>query len=176
MTVASTAVYGFRGLENAVDTTFTDWKTAVAKRDAAQPAFVKAALTDLGQAVTKAAGTSAGGIDAALESSMYPLTSGVKTPPAPLGKVLNLSLTVGDMDGTVDAHWDAVKNKLNYLLQTTLTPNDAASWHAFGLPVAKSKTLMEGLTSGQKLWVRVCALGGTTGQGPWSDPAAITVP
>lgn len=172
VTAATTAVYLFRILENKVDTTEAAWRTAVAERDGGQPAFVKGALTDLANAATVAAG----GSDAALLSSQFPLTSGEKTPPSPLAKVINLSLTAGDLDGEVDAHWDSVKNKKNYLVQTTLTPAEAASWHGLGLPVSKSKTTFAGLTSGQKIWIRVCALGGSTGQGPWSDVASITVP
>ena len=80
------------------------------------------------------------------------------------------------MAGEVHAHWHSVKNKLNYLGQMTLTPTDAGSWHNLGLPVAKSTTTFSGLTSGQSIWIRVAALGGSTGQGPWSDAVQITVP
>ncbi|MBI4946791.1 MAG: hypothetical protein HY840_10380, partial [Bacteroidetes bacterium] len=40
----------------------------------------------------------------------------------------------------------------------------------------KQKAILTGLPSGQKIFVRVRANGGSTGHGPWSDVAEKRVP
>jgi hypothetical protein len=40
-----------------------------------------------------------------------------------------------------------------------------------------TSTLLKDFTSGTRMWIRVRAIGaGNEKKGPWSDPAAITVP
>jgi len=97
--------------------------------------------------------------------------------PSPVGEmpqVENLSLTHGDSPGEVDAHWNPVKKKKNYTIRVTADPLGSAPWQTRGNPT-KSSVTIDGLTSGSKVWVQVCA-NGTEGAGPFSDPAVITVP
>ncbi len=97
--------------------------------------------------------------------------------PSPVGempKVENLSLTHGDNPGEVDAGWNSVKKKLNYGLQYSLQPIATPDWKNAGSPT-KSKFTITSLPSGATVWVRVCA-NGTSGSGPFSDPATIVVP
>ena len=97
--------------------------------------------------------------------------------PSPVGempKVENLSLTHGDSPGEVDAAWNAVSKKKNYTIQVTADPIGSAAWITRGNPT-KSSVTIDGLTSGQKVWMQVCA-NGTEGPGAFSDPAVITVP
>ena len=93
-----------------------------------------------------------------------------------LGQVADLKLAFGDNDGELKANWDKLTDADNYFYQvyadaanpdSTLIKQDVAK---------KSKTIISGLTPGQKVWVRVRGNGGSTGHGPWSDPAEKRVP
>ena len=61
-----------------------------------------------------------------------------------------------------------------------LTEGDLAKLHAAGFQVAGTPGMsaaITGLPSGQRIWVRVRAIGTSeTAPGPWSDPAVRTVP
>lgn len=96
------------------------------------------------------------------------------TPVGEMPKVENLSLSHGDSPGEVDAQWNTVKKRKNYTIQVTPDPIGASAWITRGNPTKSSLTI-NGLTSGQKIWVQVCA-NGTSGSGPFSDPAVIVVP
>ena len=96
------------------------------------------------------------------------------TPVGEMPKVTDLSLTHGDSPGEVDAHWHPVAKRKNYTVQTTADPIGSAAWATRGNPT-KSSVTIDALTSGQKVWVRVCA-NGTDGAGAFSDPIMIVVP
>ncbi len=83
-----------------------------------------------------------------------------------------LAITSGDNAGELDPNWDPVAGERSYEIQTSPDPITSTSWVAKG-SVTKSKAVLSGLTSGQKMWVRVRAIGTA---GPWSDPATKTVP
>ena len=102
--------------------------------------------------------------------------AGAGTPVSPnVARITGLTLTQGDHDGTVDAGWHRDKKSHGYVLQVcTADPSVEANWKVFAHPAVSSSTLT-GLTSGQKIWVRVCG-SDRNGNGPWSDPATIVVP
>ena len=103
---------------------------------------------------------------------------GVKGRGAPIGpmpQVLNLVLTAGDHDGTLDAMWDPIYGAKSYEVWISADPMSESSWK-FARTVGKSSVILTGLTSGSKVWVRVRAIGAAPGEGPWSDPATKVVP
>jgi hypothetical protein len=97
---------------------------------------------------------------------------------APIGtptQVLNLVLTEGDFEGSLDVAWDKVRGASSYEIQSSADPITSSSW-AFKQSASKSSANVAGLTSGAKLWVRVRAIGAGNTPGPWSDPATKVVP
>ena len=89
----------------------------------------------------------------------------------PMTRVLNLVLSGGDHEGTINAAWDPVPSARLYELQTSPTAEDGANWAAYEIPQSRSFILLNGLASGRKVWVRVRALGaGDQPAGEWSDP------
>jgi hypothetical protein len=101
------------------------------------------------------------------------------TPGARIGtlpKVLGLQLKHGDAPGEIDMQWQPVKKRTNYTIQVTMTdPSDSASvWQVKAHP-SKSSCTIQNLSSGQRVWVRVCA-NGTDGPGAFSDAKSIIVP
>jgi len=102
----------------------------------------------------------------------------VRDDAAPIGtpdRVMNLVLTEGDFEGTLDVAWDRVRGASSYEIQISPDPITPASW-AFKQSASKSSATIEGLTSGAKLWVHVRAIGAGNTPGPWSDPATKVVP
>ena len=97
---------------------------------------------------------------------------------APVGtptQVLDLVVTAGDFDGTLDLAWDPVRGAVSYKIWISLDPVTPTSY-AFKKSSSKSSDTITGLTSGVKMWVRVRAIGAGSEPGPWSDPAVKTVP
>ena len=93
------------------------------------------------------------------------------------GHSTNLVLTMGDNDGELDASWDPTPGAKVYEIQTSTNPLDATLWKPYGVPQTRSSIAITGLPSGQKMWVRVRAIGTSeTAPGPWGDPAVKTVP
>jgi hypothetical protein len=126
-------------------------------------------LSLLGAYVENASGGDAAKIESA--------AMGVRATPSPVGvpaQVLNLALTEGDFDGSLDGSWDRVFGANSYEVQTSVDPVSGTSW-TFKMSSTKSFATIAGLTSGTKMWVRVRAVG-AAGPGPWSDPAVKTVP
>ena len=99
---------------------------------------------------------------------------GDTTPVGALGQALNLVLTAGDNDGSLDAAWDALRGAQSFEVQISVDPVSSTSW-AFNMTSPKSSATITGLTSGTRIWVRVRGVG-AAGPGPWSDPAVKTVP
>ena len=100
--------------------------------------------------------------------------AGPRTPAPPVGQVLNLVVTAGDNEGTLDAGWDRDRSARSYEVQTSVDPVTPASWLP-RLTAPKSSCTLAGLPSGTRTWVRVRAIGADA-PGPWSDPAVKMVP
>lgn len=130
---------------------------------------LRAQLTQLAAYVEAASGGDAAKIQSA--------GMDVKAANAPLGlpgQVLNVSLTAGDAEGQLDAAWDRDRAAKTYEIQISVDPITGTSWQ--NRPsVTRSSATLTGLTSGQKIWVRVRAVG-AAGHGAWSDPATKIVP
>ncbi len=95
------------------------------------------------------------------------------TPVGVMPKVLDLAVTEGDFEGTLDAIWKPVRGASSYEVQ--VSPDPPGAW-APKMTSTKSSATVEGLTSASKLWVRVRAVGANNQPGPWSDPATKVVP
>jgi len=105
----------------------------------------------------------------------FELASAPAPIPVSIGRVMNLVLTHGDLDGTADASWNRDKRALSYEVQKGTDPNDASTFKPDQTATKSSCTLI-GLTSGSKIWVRVRAKGKDNSTGEWSNPVAIIVP
>jgi hypothetical protein len=111
---------------------------------------------------------------AAVVSAGYTVVE-APAPVGPLPKVENLKVTQGDADATLDAGWDPIVRGLQtFIVQFTVDPAALTGWQQAGL-TKKSTLTLTGLTSGQRYWIRVCAVG-AAGNGPWSDPATKVAP
>ncbi len=86
-----------------------------------------------------------------------------KTPVAIPGQVMNLSLTFGDNEGELDAQWDAPNGAKSFDIEISPDPITPTSWTAKP-SVTKSKTVLMGLPSGSRIWVR--------GAGGWAPAAS----
>ena len=111
--------------------------------------------------------------EAVVESAAFAVRS-PKTPPSIPAQVANLSITAGDNAGELDLQWDPVNGVKSYNVQIGPDPITEAGWVAKP-DVTKSKAVVLGLTSGNKVWARVRAVG-PGGIGAWSDPATKIVP
>ena len=104
----------------------------------------------------------------------FDLAGDVTPTPNVVSRVMNLVLTHGDFDGSVDASWNRDRKAKSYKVQMCIDPPTDASWKDVDT-TSKSSFTLKNLVSGAKIWVRVCAVG-SDGNGPWSDPAVIVVP
>ena len=86
----------------------------------------------------------------------------------------NLVLKLGKQHGELVAHWDSVPLARGYMLEVTLTPNDAASWEQAATSTKCTCTLVA-LTTGTTYYVRVHAFG-AAGEGPDSSSALAVAP
>jgi hypothetical protein len=109
-----------------------------------------------------------------LESGGFPIRADA-APVGPMTQVLNLVVSAGDNDGTLDCGWDPTKGAGSYEVQVSVDPVTSTSW-AFKDVSNISTLTLTGLTSGSKMWVRTRAIGAGNNKGPWSDPATKTVP
>ena len=102
----------------------------------------------------------------------------VRDDAAPVGpptQVLDLVVTAGDNDGTLDAGWDPVRDASGYESQVSIDPISSSSW-TLKQTASKSSATIVGLNSGTRMRVRVRAVGAGNATGPWSDPATKMVP
>jgi hypothetical protein len=161
ITTASTKIAAYNTAKAAAE-------TAMAERDAAITALA-GGLTQEGAYVESVAnGDPAKVVLAGMQ---------VRAAAAPIGvpaQVPNLALTAGDFPGTVDAVWDPTRGASVYEVQISPDPMTETGWNT-KVTVTKSSATVQGLTSGNKVWVRARAVG-AAGPGPWSDPAVKTVP
>ena len=103
---------------------------------------------------------------------------GVRADAAPVGpptQVLNLVVTAGDNDGSLDVAFDPVRGANSYEIWTSLDPVSPTSY-SFKKSASRSSETINGFTSGAKMWVKVRAIGAGSETGPFSDPATKTVP
>lgn len=116
-----------------------------------------------------------GGLAAKITLLGLDIKSQSTTATAP-GQVLDLKLMPGGNDGEIKTACKPVTGARSYEYQWTLNPTTPTSW-ALRDTSSGVRTTLTGFTSGDKVWIRVRAVGGkNTGKGAWSDPAAITVP
>lgn len=97
--------------------------------------------------------------------------------PEPVGipaRPENLSLAEGAKDGTLAAKWKPVRGARSYLIRYT-TDIINQQWQKDPVVVTKAGGQISDLTSGQKYWAQVAAVG-AAGTGPWSDPAVKVAP
>lgn len=125
-------------------------------------------------ALASAVESEARGDAAVLTASGYTLAAGNTPSNAAPEKVMNLSITAGDDDGALDGQIDPTAGAKTYEVQVTTVDPLAGPWTTKAQPTASRWTL-EGLASGQRVWVRVRGVG-SNGPGPWSDPATKIVP
>lgn len=86
----------------------------------------------------------------------------------------SLSATTGDHDGEIDLTWRKVENAKGYLIQASPDPPSQTSWSHAEAATATFKTI-QNLTSGERYWFRVAALG-SLGPSGWSEPATRIAP
>ena len=136
----------------------------------------QAAFDALDAASTQLAGyveAASGGDAAKIESAGMSVRADSTAPVGPMPQVLDLVLSAGDFDGTLDAMWHPVRGAKSYEVQ--VSPDPPGTWTQ-KMASGKSSATIEGLTSGAKIWVRVRAVGADNKPGPWSDPAVKVVP
>jgi len=96
---------------------------------------------------------------------------------APIGELpapTNLYATAGDEDGEIVLNWEPVRGAKSYVVYMTTDPNVPDSW-AHKASRTESFIDIKELTSGNKYWFRVAAVG-AAGQGAFSDPATKYAP
>jgi hypothetical protein len=129
---------------------------------------VDAALTNDGQYVQ----TVSGGDAAIIALAAIGVSQGrnrrgpVKAPEA-------LEARTGASAGEIVLRWTPVADAMSYVTQVRLNP-ELSAWHLAG-GSSKAKTSVKKLTSGQKYFFRVAAIG-TAGQGNWSAEASSFAP
>ena len=140
--------------------------TATTAADALLAGFEKVALSAEGISL---------GDETKLSTTGFHLTTvGGAAPSVDMTQVQNFSLTAGDFDGQVDGHCDPVQGARGYNVQSCSDMTGTPAWQ--NQPdTPNTQFSLKGLTSGQRVWVRMRAYG-TKGPGPWSDPATKIVP
>ena len=156
--------------------------TQVTALSAANAAYLAAAQTasqmltarDNQHAATEAAARDLGGRRRSPHHDAATLQSGgweLQAARAPVGQLpqpANLVATGGDLEGTVDLSWDALRRGVQtYIAQQAISPS--GPWTQCYVGKASSCTVT-GLTSGTQYWFQVCAIG-AAGPSAWSDPA-----
>jgi len=89
--------------------------------------------------------------------------------------VETLVVKAGENEGTLDVSWDPTRGATAYVLEASVDPITPASW-TYKMTAGRSDAIVNSFTSGTKQWIRVRAVGANNQVGPWSDPAAKTVP
>jgi hypothetical protein len=154
----------------AYDTSKAGTEAALVTRDA-NVTTLKNLLTQLVGYVENVSGGDA----AKIESAGMSVRASTAAPVGPVTQVLELVLSQGDFEGTLDVVWKPVRGAKSYEIQISADPPAPTSWAA-KMTASKSSATLEGLTSGTKLWARVRAVGADNKPGPWSDPAVKVVP
>lgn len=171
---AETAVYkAARDKANASNNAYEEAKVALGLlkkvRDADNDAL-RIEQTSLAKAVE----AKAKGNPVVLAASGFPLAADPTQTSEPPGPVFNFTLTQGDMDGVLDGSHDRPDRTVNFEVAIT-TVDPVAGPYVSMIHPTTSTWHLTGLTSGQRVWVRVRG-NGPNGPGPWSDPATKIVP
>jgi len=122
----------------------------------------------------KAAAKESKGDPVMLQNGGFEIASATHVPSPVPNQLQNLALGEGKAPGSVEAGCNPDPNAVTYEWQTTTGDAMNGPYVTFKSTTAASVTIT-GLTSGQRVWVRVRAVG-TKGEGPWSDPANKIVP
>ena len=91
------------------------------------------------------------------------------SPVGELAKPDLLTVDPTDNEGQLKIDWNNIDNSDNYSVRAYTDPADPAGSKIKEEIVRASKHLMDGLPSGEKVYVDVRANGGSEGNGPWSD-------
>jgi hypothetical protein len=99
-----------------------------------------------------------------------------KAPEAIVGldMVSDLKVTNNSYTGILFAKWKPVRGAKAYEIQICPEPMTMSGWRSIR-PSTASRTEIDGLTSGTKIWVQVRAVAKKLA-GPWSQPASKVVP
>jgi len=104
-------------------------------------------------------------------STGYDAKDTAGTPVGELGQVLNMRLKPSEIIGELKADWDKVDKATNYTLRCYTDDANPEGSTIYSDTTGPSKATVNGLPSGEKVYVQARANGGSTGHGPWSDPA-----
>jgi hypothetical protein len=146
---------------------------ATAKQATADKDLAIAAMAGMAMQIVGYVDTTANGDESKILSAGLSVRAG-RSPVSAPSQVMNLSLTAGDDDGSLDVHWDAQDKVKSYEVQVSPDPFTTTSFVTKDT-VTKSSVTLDSLTSGSKVWVRVRAIN-SKGKGAWSDPATKIVP
>lgn len=124
--------------------------------------------------LAKAVEVKTGGVEEEMMKSGIEIAAGKTVLSGPPDRVMNLNITAADQDGALDGSHDPVDHVLTYEVQLT-TVDDMTGPYTTVLKPSSSSWKLTGLTSGQRVWVRVRATS-SQGDGPWSDPMSKIVP
>ncbi len=111
-----------------------------------------------------------------VEKSGFPSYTTARTPnTAPPAAPIDLRLRPGDLSGSITARYKPDRQgSTNEVQVNTGDPNNAAGWQTKGM-YQGGKAVVDGLTPGAMVWVRVRTVGLKGVMGAWSDPAEIRV-
>lgn len=101
------------------------------------------------------------------------------TPTGELPAVTGLLLHYGDNAGELKASWNPMEDAENFSIQfysVALNPAGSIVKEFIQGKIGKAKVTFTGLPTGQILFARIRANGGSTKFGAWSDPAEKRVP
>jgi hypothetical protein len=144
---------------------------AAAEKDVAEKeaALIKAA-SGYRDAVEHVAQSDAATIDG-LGLTTVPLRN---TSAKTIGPPEGLEAKPGKAPGEITLSWKKADHAKSYVVQTTAEPSGAGNWEHTAA-VTKTKTLLQGESSGKRLWVRVSSVG-PLGESAFSPPVVVTVP
>jgi hypothetical protein len=162
ITAAQTKIAAYNTAVAAVETALADRDAAVATMDGD--------TTQLGDYVQN----TSGGDKVKIESAG--MDTRADSAPLTMTQVLDLVLSEGDDDGTLDIVWKPIKGAKSYEIWTNITdPGSPGNW-GLKQTSGKSSDQLADFTSGIRVWAKVRAIGSGNQKGPFSDPATKTVP
>ena len=185
LTLAGESFPGINPSISQVQSKHDEFETALTNADngtVAQTAYKNQIRAELEALLTLQAGDAsriANGNMALYLLSGYRAKNTHGHPHGELPMVTNLELFYGDSDGELKASWNPIPDADNFSVQIfsdVMNPDGSLLKEEIIGKIGKQKTILSGLPTGQKVFVRVRANGGSTGQGPWSDIAEKRVP
>lgn len=84
------------------------------------------------------------------------------------------TVSPSDHSGTMEMYWKTVRGAFSYEIQRALDQTGELEWSQVAT-TSKTRATVNSMTSGQKYWFRVLAVG-AAGQSPWSTPVAKFAP